>query len=93
MEELCRQLLDAESVPVLPASMYESEIAHVPSDHFRVGLGRLGLDEGLEAFDRFLRRRSCRHRRWAPLLWRTSFGPASRSGPPRSSSLLRRPQL
>ena len=31
-----------------------SELADAPTDHFRVGLGRLGLEEGLEAFDRFL---------------------------------------
>ena len=30
-------------------------LADAPTDHFRVGLGRLGLEEGLEAFDRFLR--------------------------------------
>ena len=54
VEEFCRRLLDAEGVLVLPASIYYSEIAETPADHFRVGLGRLGLDEGLEAFDRFL---------------------------------------
>jgi aspartate/methionine/tyrosine aminotransferase len=55
VEKLCRQLLDAEGVLVLPAGMYASEIAEVPADHFRVGIGRLGLEEGLEAFDHFLR--------------------------------------
>jgi aspartate/methionine/tyrosine aminotransferase len=58
VEEFCRQLLHAEGVLVLPASMYESEITDaVPTDHFRVGIGRLGLDEGVAAFDRFLRSR------------------------------------
>jgi aspartate/methionine/tyrosine aminotransferase len=56
VEDFCRRLLDAEGVLVLPASMYESEIADVPRDHFRVGIGRLGLEAGVEAFDRFLRR-------------------------------------
>jgi aspartate/methionine/tyrosine aminotransferase len=54
VEEFCRQLLHAEGVLVLPASMYESEIAEVPRDRFRVGIGRLGLEDGLAAFDRFL---------------------------------------
>jgi aspartate/methionine/tyrosine aminotransferase len=55
-EEFCRQLLDAEGVLVLPAGMYESEITDaVPLDHFRVGIGRRGLEEGVAAFDRFLR--------------------------------------
>ena len=44
-----RGLLDAEGVLVLPASMYASEITEaVPMDHFRVGIGRLGLEEGVE---------------------------------------------
>ena len=59
VEEFCRQLLHAEGVLVLPASMYESEISDdVPRDHFRVGIGRLGLEQGVEAFDRFLRERA-----------------------------------
>ena len=57
VDELSRELLVAEGVLVLPASMYASEITEaVPDDHFRVGIGRLGLDEGVAAFDRFLRR-------------------------------------
>ena len=55
VEDFCRRLLDAEGVLVLPASMYHSEIADAPADHFRVGIGRLGLEEGLAGFDRFLR--------------------------------------
>lgn len=55
VEGFCARLLDAEGVLVLPASMYYSEIADAPKDHFRVGIGRNGLDEGLTAFDRFLR--------------------------------------
>ena len=55
VEAFCARLLDAEGVLVLPASMYYSEIADAPTDHFRVGIGRLGLEEGVAAFDRFLR--------------------------------------
>jgi aspartate/methionine/tyrosine aminotransferase len=54
--DFCRRLLDAEGVLVLPGTMYYSEIADVPGDHFRVGIGRSGLEEGLSAFERFLRR-------------------------------------
>ena len=54
VEEFCAGLLDAEGVLVLPASIYYSELADTPTDHFRVGLGRLGLEAGIEAFDRFL---------------------------------------
>jgi aspartate/methionine/tyrosine aminotransferase len=55
VEDFCRRLLTSEGVLVLPASIYYSEIAVAPADHFRVGLGRRGLEAGLEAFDRFLR--------------------------------------
>jgi aspartate/methionine/tyrosine aminotransferase len=55
VEDFCQRLLMKEGVLVLPASIYYSEIVDAPTDHFRVGLGRLGLEPGVEAFDRFLR--------------------------------------
>ena len=58
VDDFCARLLDAEGVLVLPASMYYSEIADVPTDHFRVGIGRQGLEGGLAAFDRFLQRQN-----------------------------------
>ncbi len=56
VEQFCAQLLEEDGVLVLPASIYYSELAGTPDDHFRVGIGRLGLDAGLEAFERFLLR-------------------------------------
>jgi len=56
VDDLARRLAMKEGVVVLPASVYYSELADVPTDHFRVGLGRLGLGAGLEAFERFLRK-------------------------------------
>ena len=55
VEDFAQRLLVNEGVVVLPASVYYSELADTPADHFRVGLGRLGLESGLEAFERFLR--------------------------------------
>ena len=56
VEDFWRQrLLNAEGVLVLPASIYCSENAATPADYFRVGLGRVGLDAGIEAFERFVR--------------------------------------
>jgi aspartate/methionine/tyrosine aminotransferase len=55
VEDFCARLLDAEGVLVLPASIYFSELAETPADFFRVGLGRVGLEAGIEAFERFLR--------------------------------------
>ena len=58
VDVFCTRLLEAEGVLVLPASMYYSEIAAVPTDHFRVGIGRQGLEGGLAAFERFLQRQN-----------------------------------
>jgi aspartate/methionine/tyrosine aminotransferase len=58
VDDFCARLLDAEGVLVLPGSMYYSEIADAPTDHFRVGIGRQGLEGGLAAFDRFLQRQN-----------------------------------
>jgi aspartate/methionine/tyrosine aminotransferase len=55
VEEFCARLLAQEGVLVLPASVYASQIAATPTDHFRVGVGRCGPEEGLQAFDRFVR--------------------------------------
>jgi len=55
VDDFCRRLLEREGVVVLPASVYYSEIAEAPTDHFRVGVGRFGAEESLEAFDRCLR--------------------------------------
>jgi aspartate/methionine/tyrosine aminotransferase len=60
VEDFCARLLDREGVLVLPASIYASELAETPADHFRVGLGRLGLEQGLEAFERFMRSEAAR---------------------------------
>ena len=40
---------------LLPASIYRSELAPVPADRFRIGVGRADPEPALEAFDRFLR--------------------------------------
>ena len=39
-ETFCRTLLEESGVLLLPSSIYVSELADVPSDHFRIGFGR-----------------------------------------------------
>lgn len=39
-EAFCRALLEQRGVLLLPSSIYRSEVASVPEDHFRVGFGR-----------------------------------------------------
>ncbi len=55
VERLCRELVEQAGVLLLPASVYRSELAELPTDRFRVGVGRLDPEPALEAFDAFLR--------------------------------------
>lgn len=57
VEALAHDLVEEAGVLVLPASIYQSSLVNLPPDHFRIGSGRFGLDEGLQAFDEFLLRR------------------------------------
>jgi aspartate/methionine/tyrosine aminotransferase len=58
VEKLCHDAVEQAGVVLLPASIYESELGPVPTDRFRIGVGRYGADEALGAFDAFLRGRS-----------------------------------
>jgi aspartate/methionine/tyrosine aminotransferase len=55
VEAFCARLIAGAGVLLLPASMYRSTLLNVPADRFRIGYGREGMDEALEAFDAFLR--------------------------------------
>lgn len=39
-EAFCRDLLEKSGVILLPSSIYRSDLAEVPADYFRIGLGR-----------------------------------------------------
>jgi aspartate/methionine/tyrosine aminotransferase len=54
--DFCRRLVRKAGVVLLPADIYHSELAEVPTDRFRVGLGRRDPQAGLAAFDAFLER-------------------------------------
>ena len=56
IEAFARDLVEQAGVLVLPSSIYTSELGPVPSDRFRIGLGRHGLDDGLAAFEAYLMR-------------------------------------
>ena len=56
VERFCERLVNEAGVLLLPASMYRSELSPVPQDRFRIGYGRLGMDEALAAFDAFVSR-------------------------------------
>jgi len=54
VEVLCRELVEEAGVVLLPASIYDSALAPVPADRFRIGVGRLHPEPALTAFDAFL---------------------------------------
>ena len=56
VDELCRRLVEEAGVVLLPASIYASDLADVPGDRFRIGVGRRGPEPALAAFQRFLAR-------------------------------------
>ena len=56
VEEHCRRLIEEAGVLLLPASLFRSELAPAPTDRFRVGYGRAGIERGLEAWRAFLAR-------------------------------------
>jgi len=57
VEAFCKSLVEEEGVLLLPSSIYRSELMDTPIDRFRIGFGRANIDEGLNAFRRFLERK------------------------------------
>jgi aspartate/methionine/tyrosine aminotransferase len=53
-QPFCEQLVQQAGVILLPASVYRSQLAEVPPEHFRIGVGRHGMADALAAFDGFL---------------------------------------
>lgn len=54
VEAFCAGLLERAGVLLLPASIYRSDLIETPNDHFRIGMGRRGIDAGLEAMRAYL---------------------------------------
>ncbi len=54
VEAMCADLVEQAGVLLLPASIYRSELTPVPTDRFRVGVGRLGADEALAQWSDWL---------------------------------------
>ena len=49
VETFTRRLVEEAGVLLLPSSVYRSELGPVPEDHFRIGFGRLHMEDGLAA--------------------------------------------
>lgn len=54
----CQNLLEETGVMILPPRIYKSELMLTPQNHFRIGLGRNGLDEMLDKFHHYLKKNS-----------------------------------
>ena len=54
VEAFCRDLVETEGVLLLPAGIYTSQLATVPGDRFRIGVGRRDPGPALAAMDRFV---------------------------------------
>jgi aspartate/methionine/tyrosine aminotransferase len=49
VETFCAELVEQAGVLLLPASIYSSELTPTPTDRFRIGVGRLDPEDGLNA--------------------------------------------
>ena len=54
VEAFCQSLVEESGVLFLPSTIYSSDLGPTPTDRFRLGYGRSGLDEGLSALDAHL---------------------------------------
>ena len=57
VEAFTRSLVEDSGVLLLPSTIYRSELSATPTDRFRLGFGRKGLDEGLAALDAHIAQR------------------------------------
>lgn len=56
IETFARSLVEESGVLFLPSTIYRSDLNTTPTDRFRLGFGRLGLDEGLAALETHIMR-------------------------------------
>lgn len=56
VEEFARALVEESGVLLLPSTIYRSDLGPTPTDRFRLGFGRAGMDEGLAAMDAHIMR-------------------------------------
>lgn len=51
VDMFCENLVEESGVLFLPSTIYSSDLGETPTDRFRMGFGRAGLDEGIAALD------------------------------------------
>lgn len=55
VEAFCQGMVEGAGAVLLPASIYASALTRTPADRFRIGYGRLNLDDGLAAMRGYIR--------------------------------------
>lgn len=66
VDEFCASLVEEAGVLLLPGDVYRSQLTETPAGRFRVGVGRRGTEEALDAFATWLRVSRSSPRRAAP---------------------------
>lgn len=56
VDAFARALVEESGVLFLPSTIYRSDLGDTPTDRFRLGFGRTGLDEGLAALEAHIMR-------------------------------------
>ena len=56
VDAFCQSAVEDSGVLLLPSTIYRSDLGPTPTDRFRLGYGRKGLDEGLTALDAHIMR-------------------------------------
>ncbi len=55
VEKFCQSLVEEHGVLFLPGTIYRSDLTATPANHFRLGFGRKGLDEGLQVLESYIK--------------------------------------
>ena len=56
VETFCRCLVEESGILFLPSTIYRSELSATPTDRFRLGFGRKGLDEGIAVLNAHMKK-------------------------------------
>ena len=60
VEEFVRSLIEDSSLLLLPGSIYASALTESPQNHFRIGFGRRGMEEGIAVLEQHIERSGSR---------------------------------
>ena len=56
VEQFCRTLVEESGILFLPSTIYSSDLGDTPTDRFRLGFGRKGLEEGIAVLEAHMKK-------------------------------------